>query len=411
MSEHDSATPDGLAWRTVLHQAAGPVSVLDLRGRIAYVNPALCDLLACGPDDLLGRAAQELTHPDDPAVDAAFIQDMITNPDHKRSAAKRAVRSDGAAVWLLSNYALIRDANGEPLFVLTQHQDITERHEVELRWRQTFANAPIGMALVDLTGRWTEVNDNLCEMVGYTRAEMLTKRFTDLTYPDQSGMDLFNELVSGRQDTASIEKRFRHKAGHPIWILVRASVVRGADAEPAYLVAQYEAIGERESRDRHLAHMALHDPLTGLANRALLMDRLHQELAVLPRRGGVLAVLLADVNGLKPINDSYGHAAGDQLLITAADELLKAVRPGDTVARLGGDEFVVLTRTSSRHEAEGFRDVVAQRLETTVVLAGHETRLSASVGLATADGTGMTSSELLHRADLDMYAHKAESRR
>ncbi|MDA3624107.1 PAS domain S-box protein [Saccharopolyspora sp. WRP15-2] len=402
--------PNGMAWQMILHQAAAPVSVLDLEGRIVYSNPAVCDLVGYDLADLLGRPAREFVHADDPAVDRTFVQDMITNGLDKLSAEVRAVRSDGEVVWVLVSYALIKDSEGNPRFVLVQFQDITERRAAELRWRQTFANAPIGMALLDLTGRWLEVNDRLCEMVGYAREEMLTMRFTDLTYPDdESGMSLLADQVAGRRDTASIEKRYRHKDGHPIWILIRTTVVAGPDDQPAYLVGQYEAIGDRETRDLHLAHLALHDPLTGLANRVLLMDRLDQELAALPQHGGVLTVLLADLDNLKPINDSYGHAVGDQLLITAADELLNAVRPGDTVARLGGDEFVVLTRMPNLHDAKAFRNNVAQRLDTTIVLAGHETKLSASVGLATTQ-TAAAASDLLHSADIDMYTYKIASR-
>ncbi len=336
---------------------------------------------------------------------------MIANGFDKLRSEKRGVRSDSQTIWLLISNAVIRDSNGEPQFVLSQYQDITSRRSAELRWQKTFANAPIGLAALDLTGRWLEVNDRLCDMVGYSAEEMLTMRFTDLTYSDdKSGTDLLADLTAGRLETACLEKRYRHKAGYPIWVLIRVSVIPGADGRPAYLVSQYEAIGERQMQDRHMAHMALHDPLTGLANRALLMDRLDQALAALPQHGGVLTVLLADLNELKPVNDSYGHAVGDQLLITAANELFKAVPPGDTVARLGGDEFVVLTWTSNLREAKKLRDDLAQRLVADIVVAGHEIKLSASVGLATARDAATPASDLLHNADLDMYTYKRAGR-
>lgn len=403
--------PHGLTWQMIFYQAAAPVAVCDLQGCVVYTNPAACDLLGYDLAEQLGRPARDFAHPDDPTVDRDLVQDMIAEGRDTFSAEWRAVRSDGEVVWVLISNALIRDSDGEPQFVLAQYQDITDRRAAELRWHQTFANAPIGMAMLDLTGRWLEVNDKLCDMVGYTREEMLTMRNADLTYPDDtSGTDLLTDLAAGQRDTASLEQRYRHKVGHPIWILLRMSVIPGADDQPAYLVGQYEAIGDPVMRDSHMAHIALHDPLTGLANRALLMDRLDQELAALPQCGGVLTVLLADLNGLKPINDSYGHAVGDQFLITAADQLLKAVRPGDTVARLGGDEFVVLTRKPNLHEAETFRDDVSQRLESGIIIAGHEVKLSASVGLATTRNATTPASELLHTADLDMYTHKLASR-
>ncbi|MDI2030206.1 PAS domain S-box protein [Saccharopolyspora sp. TS4A08] len=410
MSALGPAMPQGLAWQTIVEQAAASITVTDLQGRIVYANSALADLLGYDLTELVGRSARDFNHPDDPMLDES-INDMVANGTDKLQVEKRAVRSDGQIVWVLISYALIRDSDGRPRCILAQHHDITERREAELRWRQTFTHAPIGIARLDLNGRWLEVNDKLCDIVGYTRDEMLTMRFTDLTYPDNTGLELLADLVAGRRDTGSLEKRYRHKDGHPIWILLRASSVAGPDGRPAYLIGQYEAIGDRETRDNHIAHLALHDPLTGLANRALLLDRLDQELAALSQRGGVVTVLLADLNGLKLINDTCGHRCGDQLLIAAADELLRTVRPGDTVARLGGDEFVVLTRMPNQHAATAFRARVAKSLDTDIVIGGRRTRLSASIGLATTQSPSTSASDLLHNADLDMYTHKQTDRR
>lgn len=404
--------PHGVSWQMILQQAAAPVAALDLQGRIIYANPATCDLLGYDLADLLHQSAREFTHSDDPPIDHDVITSLGTGHTGKLTEERRGMRPDGTAVWVLISYALIRDTDSEPQFILVQFQDITDRRTAERRWRQTFANAPIGMAMLDLTGNWLEVNDKLCDMVGYTRDEMLSMRFSDLTYPhDTSGLIQLEELAAGQLDTASTEKRYRHRAGYPIWILIRINLVRGADEKPAYLVSQYETIGDEELRDSHIAHMALHDPLTGLANRTLLMDRLNQEIAALPQLGGVVTVLLADLNGLKPINDRFGHAAGDQLLLTAADELLKAVRPGDTVARLGGDEFVVLSRSPNLNAARAFRDEVANRLRTKSSVAGHQVTLSASIGLATTTDSTAAAADLLHTADLDMYSHKTPRHR
>lgn len=272
-----SAMPHDVTWQMILEQAAAPVAALDLRARIIYANPAACDLLGYDLADVLHRSVREFTHPDDRPIDHDVITNMVTDGIDKFTEERRGMRSDGTAIWVLVSYSLIRNTNGQPQFVFAQYQDITERRTAERRWRRTFANAPIGMAMLDLTGHWLEVNDKLCDMVGYTRNELLTMHFTDLTYPnDTSGLDLLAELAAGHLDTASVEKRYRHKAGYPIWILIRINLVRGADDKPAYLVAQYETIGDEEMRDSHIAHMALHDPLTGLANRALLLDRLNQ---------------------------------------------------------------------------------------------------------------------------------------
>src|SRR5699024_4524356 len=135
-----------------------------------------------------------------------------------------------------------------------------------------------------------------------------------------------NELLSGRKDTVTIEKRYRRRSGRPVWMFIRLTVVPDADGSPAFLIGQYENIGDRRLVDAHLARLALHDPLTGLANRVLVEDRLEQDLKQLAGGTRVLAVLIADLDRLKPINDQYGHAQGDRLLMAAAQRLEGAVR-------------------------------------------------------------------------------------
>lgn len=403
---------DEVSWRTLLDQAAGPVALLDLRGWVAYANPAMCGMLGRTAVELVRSDPRDLTHPDDPAVDAAAIGRLVDGAADSFEVEKRYLRPDGRVIWALLTCSLIRTA-GEPAFVLAQVHDVTERREAALRWQRTVAHAPIGMALLDLEGRWTEVNDRFCELVGRRREELVGLRALDLTYPAdrEQGAAQFEDLLAGRAEAVSVEKRYRHRDGYPFWVLVRTSVVPDPSGRPAYLVAQYDPIGEVRTGDRHLAHLALHDPLTGLANRTLLTDRLGQAVAELRGQRDVVAVLLLDLDGLKPVNDAHGHLAGDRLLIAAVDELLRVVRAGDTAARFGGDEFVVLTRVPDVAAAEALRDRVAARLDTSVVIGGERVPLSASVGLACTREPGVEAEELLRRADRDMYRRKAAKSR
>lgn len=275
-------------------------------------------------------------------------------------------------------------------------------------WEQCFATAPVGMALLDLQGHWTSVNPALCALLGYRRDELVSRHFSELTFPDdqQQGEAALAHLRTGRATTVSVEKRYRHKDGHPITVLIRSSVVPGRDAKPAYLVCHYEAIGNGCMTDTHLAHLALHDPLTGLANRALLADRLQHHLAALAGGGGVLAVFVADLDGFKQVNDQYGHLAGDHVLTTAAQQLLSGADFATTVARLGGDEFVVARLVDDIPAARALRDRIAALLSTTTTADGQPLTVKASVGIAVTRDPTTPSRELLHLADQDMYAHK-----
>lgn len=401
---------DSVPWRAICDQATGPVALLDLQGRFVYVNQALCRLLGYRREELLLRGSREITHPDDLAPDSEVIRDVLAG-QRKGPTEKRYLRADGGVAWTLGSLSVIRDARGRPSFILAQMQDITARRGSEMLWHRTFNNAPIGMALTNVDGQWTAVNDALGKLLGYSRRELLSMSPGDLTYTDDGPEDEApDDLLAGRLDTVSVEKRYRHGDGHPIWLLIRVSAVPGADGLPDHLVSQYEAIGDCRMADAHLAHLALHDPLTGLANRALLADRLDHELAELRRDGGVLAVLVADLDELKQVNDRYGHAVGDQLLIAAATELLNAVRTGDTVARLGGDEFVVVSRVADLPAAEALRDRVSTGLQTKVVATEGVVSLHASVGIAVAEQATTSAKALLHKADRDMYARKWQGR-
>jgi diguanylate cyclase (GGDEF)-like protein/PAS domain S-box-containing protein len=404
----DPLSAAALPWQSVCDQAPIPLALLDLHGRYCYVNQAMCRLLGYRREQLLGRTTRDITPAEDPALDHSMIAKLVAGHAGADGVEKRYMRPDGSVIWVLQSSSIIRDPNGEPCFILAQFQDITTRHESETLWRNSFDNAAIGMALLDLQGRWTTVNDALCALLGYDRDKLVGSEFAALTYPEdqEQGLAAFADLVEGRQDTVTLEKRLRHQDGHPLWVLIRSRVVPGPDGHPAFLVSQYEEIGNGRMADEHLAHLALHDPLTGLANRALLFDRLAHQLAELTRSGGILVVLVADVDELKPINDRYGHAAGDEVLIAAAHGLLSAVRSGDTVARIGGDEFVVAGIVADVSAAELLRRRIAQHLDVEIPTSGRHLRMRASVGLAVTDDPTTSVRDLLHRADQDMYLNK-----
>jgi Amt family ammonium transporter len=184
-----------------------------------------------------------------------------------------------------------------------------------------------------------------------------------------------------------------------------------ADDRVAGAVVVLADNSEREAARARLAWQATHDALTSLPNRTLLLERLDRALREAPRAGGWPAVLFLDLDRFKNVNDSLGHAAGDHLLVLAADRIARVVRAGDTVARMGGDEFVVMcdelsTALEARQAAERIRQVLTQPF----VLGGEEAFVSVSIGVALADATYRTADELLRDADIAMYRAKDRGR-
>jgi diguanylate cyclase (GGDEF)-like protein len=174
------------------------------------------------------------------------------------------------------------------------------------------------------------------------------------------------------------------------------------------LVLHLIDITDRRATEARLAHRALHDPLTGLPNRTLLIDRLAQAVRAAERdHGPGVTVLYLDLNDFKLINDTYGHATGDQVLVEVARRLRAAVRPADTVARLGGDEYAVVAEALPPPDAA----VLAQRLRDALEAPIGNLSVVAAVGTAHSSKAGLDADALLRQADADMYRAKPRGRR
>jgi PAS domain S-box-containing protein len=178
--------------------------------------------------------------------------------------------------------------------------------ESEEHFRNAFDHAA-GMALVGPDGRWLQVNQSLCEMLGYKDEEFLGTFFQDITHPEDLGDELvhIHQLLGGKITTSQLEKRFVHKQGHEVWALASASVVNDVDDNPQHLIFQIQDITERKKAEAHIRHAAFHDVLTNLPNRILLTDRLSVAVERAKRNHDYqFAVLFIDLDRFKLVNDS-----------------------------------------------------------------------------------------------------------
>jgi diguanylate cyclase (GGDEF)-like protein/PAS domain S-box-containing protein len=273
--------------------------------------------------------------------------------------------------------------------------------EAEL-YRAAFHRAPLAMAVLDDVGRFARVNDALCTLVGHTADELLGRPYESVAYPEGPPAP-----AGHAPHAASDERELRHRDGHTVWARVAARPLAGPDGTGTWTVCVWEDVDEHRRTHERLARLALHDPLTGVANRALLDDRLSQALRARDRDGGVVAVLFCDVDSFKAVNDEFGHRFGDDLLGVVAARLTSAVRSGDTVARVGGDEFVIVSLLHETSDADMLLLRVGEALGDAIRdPGGCGMPLSVSVGMAIADTAGCTAADLLDRADRQMYAVK-----
>jgi diguanylate cyclase (GGDEF)-like protein/PAS domain S-box-containing protein len=204
------------------------------------------------------------------------------------------------------------------------------------------------------------------------------------------------------------EHRLRHENGEYIWVYARGVILADASGRAVRMAGSISSIAKRKQTENQLIHRALHDPLTGLPNRVLFIDRLQQALRRFKRNNDLrFAVLYFDLDRFKFVNDSLGHSAGDSLLVSIARRLMSAIRPGDTVARMGGDEFAVLVsdiedESDTRQVSERIHRLFQQEFS----IAGRGMYSSASIGVAVVTRQYESPEELLRDADLAMYRAK-----
>ncbi len=268
-------------------------------------------------------------------------------------------------------------------------------------------------------------NERWASMLGYTLEEIGHTSFgpTFLVHPDDVDkvQHSIDEVLAGRSAAHQIEYRMLHKDGSVRWILDHGNVTqRDVQGRPARMSGTHIDITERKLVEEHTHQLAFYDPLTGLPNRRLLSDRLRQTFAWTARHQRHGALMLLDLDNFKPLNDRYGHAAGDQLLVTLASRLQSRIRAEDTVARLGGDEFVVVVNELGDSDALALRQAmaVAEKIRSAldepyrlrIVQSGQEQVIehhcTTSIGIAIFYGSGNDETTVIHQADQAMYRAK-----
>ena len=246
------------------------------------------------------------------------------------------------------------------------------------------------MAVISTNGRFQRVNRALCELTGYPRDELVGKTFGEITHPDDvdANLDALRDLIEGERYGYRTEKRYIHADGHALWVSLNLSpIYDGEDGAPSYLIAQIEDVSDRKESEERLTRQALHDSLTGLPNRTLFSDRVRMASARRGIRG--FAIIYLDLDGFKLVNDTLGHAAGDQVLIEVGRRLERLLRVGDTLARLGGDEFALLCEEVSDEEVRAIADRVIEAMAEPIELQERAITQAASIGIALYSAEGI----------------------
>jgi diguanylate cyclase (GGDEF)-like protein/PAS domain S-box-containing protein len=281
--------------------------------------------------------------------------------------------------------------------------------DVDRRVRRAFVDSPIGATLLSLDLTVLSANLAFCKMVGRTFAEVENHSILDFAHPDDRAR-VRAVVANLGEETVEYEQRYLLPDADVVWSSVSIARITPEVGQP-YLFCQSLDITAHKRDREALATQAIHDPLTGLYNRMLFLDRLGASLRSTESPEGRVAVVMLDLDRFKIVNDSLGHPVGDQLLAEIAPRLLRATGPSDTVARFGGDEFVLLCEgVTSTEDAERRAEALLRALRLPVELPIGSFTIGASVGIAIASSSAANAHDLIRDADAALYRAKAGGR-
>ena len=403
-------------WRAFAEAVPDGLLVMDPQFVIRGTNSRL-EHMADQPGGLAGLTLGRLFNADVRAQYGQFLLDFFAAPVGHGLVSVDDVslrRGDGTEIAIDVTLAPI--SVGAEVWAIATVRDVTDEHEaaarhleMEQRFQLAFENSVAPIIFTDLEDRIVAANDAFCQMVGYSRAELIGHDSTLFTSPEDVGITeaAHRRLHSGAVGSARYVKHYRHRDGRTLLVEVSRAPARDEAGNILYHVISERDITEERALTNQLSYQALHDPLTGLANRALIEDRLERARARVLRGSGFAAVLLFDLDDFKSVNDAHGHLVGDQLLIDVAQRLERVTRTTDTLCRFGGDEFLYLAEGLNQPEDA---QVVAARLLGELVepfvIAGAHIVQHASVGVVVWGAESPDRDQVVEQADVALYEAK-----
>jgi diguanylate cyclase (GGDEF)-like protein/PAS domain S-box-containing protein len=414
-AERDMATQSD-RWRRLLDELP-EMAILEVQqdpdGQYRYLSVRGRALMAHGYRDIVGQTVAQVASKANraeilAAYDAAFAGDpqerTMQHPD---------------GWWLQASLIPLGVIDGLPR-VMVVFRDVSRERaresalsKAEERFRRMFAEAPSGNLVHDLDGKILSVNRALCTTLAVEERHIVGQSIADIA--DGFGFELENirtGWLTAQTGRATGEYALTRLDGSTVHLAFESVTLVDKGGEPEEVLVHVADVSERRRFESQLAHLADHDPLTDLFNRRRFEQELSQHMTRGERYGHRGAMILLDLDNFKRVNDSLGHNAGDELILSVASVLRKRLRSSDVIARLGGDEFAVLLPSGGRESAERLATKLVEsiRSEVTVFDANRSRRITASLGVVLINKHGLTPIELMKQADLAMYDSKEAGR-
>ena len=342
-------------YRSTFEQAVVGIIHASFEGIILRCNARFAEMVGYTAEALMGIDVQQITAPEDAAASREALERVLSGTAAV-SLEKRYLRKDGSQTWVKLTISIQRDGEGRALYFTGLAEDINARKAAEERlaaaaealrvseerYRTAFQTSLDAININRLSdGKYIDVNQAFLDITGYEREEVLGKTSLELEiWTEPRDRQVMTEMVRQNSSCRNLEIQFRKKNGNVFWGQMSASIME-VDGVPCILSITRD-LSESKAAESEIRNLAFYDPLTGLSNRRMLLDRLRQTLATSTRRSGLHALLLIDLDNFKTMNDTLGHQTGDLLLQQVAQRIASCAREADTVGRLGGDEFVVM---------------------------------------------------------------------
>ena len=389
-------------------------------GVFIEVNPSFCSTFGWKAEDITGKSAKEIRFWADPDVRERLGAQLRQNKELNNVEARYFTHSGQELTCAVSSRYINVDRQ---LCITTTFRNITERQQAqaalkasEEKFAKAFHSSPDAITITERKdGRYIEVNEGFFRLTGFRPDEVIGRTPEDLNvWAKPSERERLVELLERDGRVHHLEMLGRHRDGtlKQVEVSVEPIDLNGQSC----LLLTARDIDELKKAHAQIQHLAYHDPLTNLPNRALLMDRLTQQIALLTRHDLRGALLFLDLDHFKHINDSLGHPVGDSVLKMVTARLEASVRQEDTVARLGGDEFVVLLsglegkRSEVMRQVRQIADKLRKLLAEPMLLDSHRLQVTPSMGIALIPDHGNTPADLLKRADIALYRAKDSGR-
>lgn len=384
-------------------------------GRVEWISPSVEEVLGWARERVIGEPMLDYLMSED------LPESLQLDPDNRDRLdfEGRCRTADGSYIWMDISSRPLLDESGAVVGRVGRLRDIQVEHAArealrgsEQRFRAAMESAPTGMAVVDLRREFVQVNPALCRLLGRSEQWLLEHGLCDVMDPVDDDLDrrLRAQVLAGVDSAPVRDHQMIRSDGERVLVEQSIGLLRDERGRASGYVSQFVDVTEARAARDQLRFLATHDSMTELFNRHELVTRISGILSKRPRTGINVGVLFIDLDGLKPINDTYGHAVGDTVIVTVADRIRSRVRSADVLARFGGDEFVLVlpaihTVANAERIAASLHEVVAAPMQ----IEGHSIVMTLSIGVALVC-PGENADVALRQADAALYRAKRQGK-